>query len=77
MKNFLFSIIVAATILSCSKDDDKSACEKVTGVTALRYDGVNWVYEITLDNKQPTPTNKATTDFYKDKQGQCFEGFKE
>lgn len=77
MKKLLLFTMAATVFLSCSKDDDKSDCQRVTGVTAIRYDGVNWVYNITLDNEAPIPTNRATTDFYRDKQGDCFEGFKE
>lgn len=72
----LLLVFVFVGMLSCSSDDKKDDCKKVTGITAVEINNV-WVYSISIDGGEPVTTNKATVDFYKHSGApECYEGMK-
>ena len=61
--NVFVCLIGVLGLYSCSNDDKKDSCKKVTSSSGTKENGV-MVYRITLDNGERLIVNKATAQYY-------------
>jgi hypothetical protein len=63
-KNNVFVCLLGVLVLSsCSSDDKKDSCRKVTSSSGTNENGI-MVYRITLDNGERLVVNQATAKYY-------------